>query len=264
MGDGKNDSSHSFSKDELDEFEKEDEVNFENQYEENNLLILIKEMGSFTNYFNSFDWTKDFHKRTSDPLHWPSVTCLLKALGYEELPEFEKDYGIYESVGIGLEEIAKLDEQYKKIYTSPFQRKPQSKFYLFESPVELFLQDISYGWYPPPEILCSMAKAFRLYFLAKGELTLEDVFFGQLVKGAGNYSKRKSKGEGFKEFHYQVLHNAKRDVSGEKFSLDKFAALFLKHKFDLGEDFDCCVTDESIDNFLKGYHRWKNKNLTVS
>lgn len=241
--------------------EEEGFIDSENEYEENYLLTFVKDAPNLSNFFNSYEWSQDFYKRTIDPLHIPITTCLLRSLGYIEPSNLPKNFGIYEKTGIGLREISLLEEQYNKLNPS-FSERPKSKFYLFESPVEAMIQDVCYGLYPEPEILCAVVKAFNLYFAANGDLTLEEVFFGSLVKSAGNYSKRKSKGEGFKEFHYEVMHNSNSDINGEKFSLNKFAETFLNYKFDLGDDFDCCVTSESIESFLKGYHRWKKKNLT--
>ena len=54
---------------------------------------------------------------------------------------------------------------------------------------------VSMGLYPPPELMLAMLQAFIEYLEAEGRLELEDVFFGKPRQRAGNYARRRKKGE---------------------------------------------------------------------
>ena len=58
----------------------------------------------------------------------------------------------------------------------------------FKLPVEEFIYHISNGFYPRPELLVAVASCFESYFSKKGEIELEEVFFGKNTKRIGNYS----------------------------------------------------------------------------
>jgi|TARA_R110000772_G_scaffold20462_1_gene56625 hypothetical protein len=79
-----------------------------------------------------------------------------------------------------------LEELYDGIFER-FEDEPS-----FKLPVEEFIFHISNGFYPRPELLVAVASCFQSYFSKKGEIELEEVFFGKNRKRIGNHSARKS------------------------------------------------------------------------
>ncbi|MEW4534777.1 hypothetical protein [Vibrio paracholerae] len=49
------------------------------------------------------------------------------------------------------------------------------------------------GIYPPPQLLLSIAENYEIYMASKGELSLEEVFYGRPERSSGNYSSRSNK-----------------------------------------------------------------------
>lgn len=124
------------------------------------------------------------------------------------------------------------------------------------SATKILVDSIRHGFVPPAEVIICIAYAFELYFEAAGSLTLEEVFFGKVKRGAGNYAKRLAKTEDrYSIFDYYVqrelhffgtleklaLHILKTDKSN-----DQMKTSILRG-----------FTEENIDSFLKGYGRWK-------
>ena len=195
----------------------------ENLNEESTILKLISKHGLEPNLFNTMDWINNFYSRTQEP-----TTELLS------------------------ETLADLLEV-----------NPYEKHFRMDSPLELFLFEISYGSYPPPEIIMMLAKCFNLYFLAEGQLSLEEVFFGKVIKRAGNYSRRKARSTNFKEFHYQVIREKQSSkYIGNKFNLEEFTLSYLKICEENEADFPIAnVTEDNIESFIVAYYRWKKQNL---
>ena len=50
------------------------------------------------------------------------------------------------------------------------------------------------GYYPPPELLMLLHERFDVYMAGKGEVSLEEVFFGPPHRKAGNYAARSTGG----------------------------------------------------------------------
>lgn len=59
-------------------------------------------------------------------------------------------------------------------------------------PITAFMFFIDLGFYPPPEILLAIHKAYETY-MTYDEPSFEDVFFGPPIKRAGNFSARHKK-----------------------------------------------------------------------
>lgn len=59
-----------------------------------------------------------------------------------------------------------------------------------DHPIRALFRYISYGRYPPPELLMAMRGAFDEYLEAGGDLALEEAFFGKPPRRAGNYAQR--------------------------------------------------------------------------
>jgi hypothetical protein len=233
----------------------------ENINEESTVLELINKTGIDPNLFNTMDWINNFHKRTQDP----TTELLSETLANlsEIIPEYRgKDFET-ELNSVGLEQIERLEKLYKLIGTRIEDLLPYEKHFRMDSPLELFLNDISYGTYPPPEIIMMLAKCFNLYFLAEGQLSLEEVFFGKVIKKAGNYSRRKARNTNFKEFHYQVIREKQGPkYIGSKFNLEEFTLSYLKSCEE--NEVDCPianVTEDNIESFIVAYYRWKKQTL---
>jgi hypothetical protein len=233
----------------------------ENINEESTVLELINKTGIDPNLFNTMDWINNFYKRTQDP----TTELLSETLANlsEIIPEYRgKDFET-ELNSVGLEQIERLEKLYKLIGTRIEDLLPYEKHFRMDSPLELFLNDISYGDYPAPEILIMLAKCFNLYFLAEGKLTLEEVFFGKVVKRSGNYSMRRASSTNFKEFHYQVLSGKQHAINrNTKFNLEEFTLSYLKTCKEY--EADCPIVncnEDNIESFIVAYYRWKKQNL---
>lgn len=59
-----------------------------------------------------------------------------------------------------------------------------------QAPMFRFIQMISSGVYPPPELLLGLESCFQAYLAGGGELAFEETYFGPVVRGAGNFSRR--------------------------------------------------------------------------
>ena len=234
----------------------------ENLIEESTVLELINKTGIEPNLFNTMDWINNFYDRTQDP----TTELLSETLANlsEIIPEHRgKDFET-ELNSVGLEQIERLEKLYKLVGTRIEDLLPYEKHFRMDSPLELFLNDISYGDYPAPEILMMLAKCFNLYFLAEGELSLEEVFFGKVIKRAGNYSKRKARSTNFKEFHYQVIREKQSSqYIAKKFNLEEFTLSYLKICEENEAEFPIAnVTEDNIESFIVAYYRWKKNNLS--
>ena len=254
--------SHENDEEELDWAEEE------NLVEEPTILDLVNKSVIEPNLFNTMNWINNAHERIKDP-----TTTLLStklAISSEVFSGYSgKDFET-ESNTLGLEQIerlkhqfSKLEYQFSKMGSRVDHSLPYEEHFRLNSPLELFLFEMSYGSYPPPEILMMLVKCFNLYFLAEGTLSLEEVFFGKVVKRAGNFSMRKARSDNFKEFHYQVVREKlSLECSGKKFNLEEFALSFLRISKE--HETDCPVinvTEDNIESFIVAYYRWKKRNL---
>lgn len=245
-------------------YEDLDWAESESLIEESTILQLINDSEVEPNLFNTFDWLNNMYERIQEPtteLLSEKLTNLSSVT-----PEYRgKDFDTSDRT-IGLNEIETLEKQYNKIAEREEWRIPYKKHFRQGNPLEIFLQDISYGSYPPPEVMMMLAKCFSLYLIAEGKLSLEEVFFGRQVKRAGNYSMRKARSSNFKEFHYQVEHNKQFAIkSSTSFNLQDFALDYLR-KCEQNET-DCPIvdfTEANIESFITSYYRWKKQYLNES
>jgi hypothetical protein len=233
----------------------------ENLLEESTILALVNKSVIEPNLFNTLDWINNFHERINDPTTMLLSTKL--AVTSEVFSEYRgKDFET-ELNSIGHEQIKRLEHQFSKIGTRDDHCLPYEEHFRLNSPLELFLFEMSYGSYPPPEILMMLVKCFNLYFLAEGKLSLEEVFFGKAVKRAGNFSMRKARSANFKEFHYQVVREKQSlECEGKKFNLEEFTLSYLRI---CKEHEAYCpvinVTENNIESFIVAYYRWKKRNV---
>jgi hypothetical protein len=117
------------------------------------------------------------------------------------------------------------------------------------TPIELFVDMISEGLYPPPEFLMLISYILDMYFINEGDVELEEVFFGHRRKNTGNFAGRKAnkrkyekRYEKFEETYLEV-----KEILDFDFSLAAFAEFYFK-----GEEVD-------VETFLRGRRRWKNE-----
>lgn len=88
-----------------------------------------------------------------------------------------------------------LREQWQALCTVNIPDLKRVDFELEDHPLRVLFRCVSYGRYPPPELLMAMRRAFDEYLAGGGNLTLEEAFFGKSQRRAGNYAQRDKEGE---------------------------------------------------------------------
>ncbi len=217
------------------------------------------------NVFGSSEWLAEVQERFKRPDDTPVQLSLLldaaPALGFtEDPPEIEPETEP-NLVGNGPQEaLSGLNEQWNTLRggQSHELRELMNKVPNFHNltTAQAFMNNVlEFGEYPTPEILLAIAKAFELYFVAAGALTLEEVFFGRPVKRAGNFAKRSKREQRYLIFHDTVRRErAISEVLEKPCALQPMAEYFLRQE---REDFGKGYTDS--DTFLRGYREWKAK-----
>jgi hypothetical protein len=208
-----------------------------------------------SNYFNTFEWSNNLYERIKNNKIYPLITSddifsnnLKPSLSYTL-----NDMNNYQS--LGFRELELLESKFSKVGFRQFYPIPET-YYFIDNPIDLFMNDILSGSIPPPEILLSIYKCFNLYFMAKGKFTLEDVFYGKLIKRAGSYAQRKFSKQMYAQFHWYVT---RADYEPD-FSLRDFAVKYVSNNDDDEYDDDPALKyfhEDNIHSFLKGYDRWK-------
>lgn len=141
-----------------------------------------------------------------------------------------------------------LEHTWQKIssdYGQLFQREEDEKF--ASTPLKALGCLVDMGFYPPPEILLSILACFELYYSSGGEIELEDVFFGPRKRGVGNNAAALGHDSVYSHFHFR---HSFLEKDNEKQSLAEQAEEMFTF-FNL--------SDVDIDNFLRGYRRWKER-----
>ena len=88
-----------------------------------------------------------------------------------------------------------LREQWKALSRVPIPDYKRVEFEAADHPLRVLFRSLVHGRYPPPELLVAMQRAFQAYLDARGQMTLEEAFFGPAVKRAGTYAERSAKAE---------------------------------------------------------------------
>jgi hypothetical protein len=143
------------------------------------------------------------------------------------------------------------------------------------SPLEALFSDSEIPRYPPMEVIIAIQEAFSVYMCAGGKLTLEEVFFGKLKKGVGNYSARTKLLKSYEAFDNYVRNGDLFSVSNidkkkyEQMNLEDKAVEFLAHRemFPSMSTYNKVNVDyENIkdpESYLRGYRRWKRTSKGV-
>jgi hypothetical protein len=207
------------------------------------------------NYFNSIEWLNDFIDRMEHPSIESFLTDKLLTEG-RIYPILDKDFDT-EQESISFESIKSLKDKWESIFERYDIEKQYYNHYRFGNPIDYFVSNIYQGRYPPPEIVTMIAHCFTLYFKAEGKLSLEEVFFGKPKKRAGNYASRKSKHNNYVEFHFQVIHEK---YHNKNFNLIDFALNYLKLSKEHDVESPITSTEDMIESYVTGYHRWKKAN----
>ncbi|PKG99076.1 hypothetical protein [Paraglaciecola sp. MB-3u-78] len=220
--------------------------------EESTILDLVNNKLVKSNYFNSFEWSRNCFERIKNNQTSPLITS--EYLFENNLtPSFTSnlnDLNNYKS--LGFDELDLLESKYSKIGVRNYQTDKSN--YIIDNPVELFMDELIYGEFPAPETLLSLYKCFNLYFLSKGTLTLEEVFFGKPIKRAGSYAKRKFSKQVYSEFHWCVM----REIQEPSFDLKDFSIRYLANASEEENPSLRYFHEGNINSFLKGYDRWKS------
>lgn len=210
--------------------------------------ILVENEKVPPNIFNSFEWVNTCVEQLKDPLVMPHL-----AETYPSNNDWKKlDLALTENV---------FDDDWRGVETlnnySEFLSGEDDEFFYRENgvyfnPVEVLISQIRRGAMPKPELLLSLAKAFDLYFISNGALSLEDVFFGSKSR-VGNYAKQRNesfKGIDFKMFEHSIRRNECETIEG-------LAEVFIKQA--MSEEEEESLRLEDVDAFLRKYRRWKKR-----
>lgn len=143
----------------------------------------------------------------------------------------------------------------------------------FDSSLEALKASLEDFSYPPPEILLVILDQFNYYLKNKGEITLEEVFFGKPT-GRGMYAARKGKDT---ESLYQDFSQWNELLGSPKPQIDflltcsKFKTIGgildgmeIGGKEIISNSLYGYFNDESKDedSFLRGYRRWKKSKIS--
>ncbi|MDO8862305.1 hypothetical protein Q6D67_11385 [Haliea sp. E1-2-M8] len=241
-----------------------DTVMDHNGYEVESAAALIEVGAVEPNVFCSSDWLAEIQERFRSPEDTPTILALMAEatpwLGYSELPTIEPLPESNFSQCCPFEVLQGLEREWTALRgeTAKRERESDNEIPNFKNltTVHAYLDSvIGYGRYPTPEILLAIAKAFELYLIAGGALTLEQVFFGPAVQRAGNFAKRSRREQRFLFFHDTVRRERGLfEVTGKPFSLEALATVFLRQEREMAGKGH---TDP--ETFLRGYRDWKTK-----
>ena len=102
---------------------------------------------------------------------------------------------------------------------------------------------LEFGMYPPPEVLISISETYERYMARKGEIDLEEAFFGKPKKGRGNFSSRSNRES---DVHTLQLFLSLNDVTDKK-SQYEVASEYLANK----------KSDEDPEHLLRKFRRYR-------
>jgi len=132
----------------------------------------------------------------------------------------------------------------RQSYETLPERLPSHQGIEFDSPLEDFLSCIDAGYYPAPEIMVAISRCFNSYLAAKGDISLDEVFFGDRHSKRKSFAYKKHKTGWSSE--YVLFEKWLKLAEGN--SMEKAADEFLSKYF----------PHLDVDSFLRGYRRFKS------
>ena len=111
-----------------------------------------------------------------------------------------------------------------------------------DTPLEALLFHVEMGFYPPPELLLALARAYNVYRYTDGKVSLEEAFFGPPRRKAGNHAKRRAA-------HAKLMH-----MSIHMHFLLKDGHTKIKAAEMISEQFGGKPEPESIIRMLNAFH----------
>jgi hypothetical protein len=146
-----------------------------------------------------------------------------------------------------LEETWKLLEHH---YNNPMEGLIDRSSMEQQTPLGAFRNMIEAGLYPPPEVLLALDDCFALYMALRGEVELEQIFFGNKKRGVGNYAARTYKDKAYK--HLSIVLRINRFIE-------------QKTQVEIAESvIDLFELKDDVDSFLRGYRRYVERLKKIS
>lgn len=121
-----------------------------------------------------------------------------------------------------------------------------------DNPLVSFEYLVESGFYPPPEILLAIRLCIRRYLDAKGDISLDESFFGLPHKKRSSYAYNKAKP--WKHFDFYFFWVYRDEFIGHNLkglSLEKRAELYLENT-----RYSDTNAGSDVDSFLRSYRRW--------
>lgn len=115
------------------------------------------------NHYHTWDYVKKVHK---------DLTEIYKE--HEQVIAIEESWRLLDTHYDGLVEREKISKQ-------------------ADSPLATLASLWEFTFYPPPEVMASIAATYNHYMMLNGEASLEEVFFGKAKKGLGSHSQQESR-----------------------------------------------------------------------
>lgn len=121
-----------------------------------------------------------------------------------------------------------------------------------KTPLNAMLYYLEMGFYPPPEIMLSVADCFEQYMLSGGKIELEEIFFGKTQRGVGNYSARKNRKSIIQFLDFRIMDE---ELKSHLPNSNK-----AKSHISIAEEvINTFNSKEDPENLLRRYRRFKQK-----
>jgi len=110
---------------------------------------------------------------------------------------------------------------------------------------------ISYGLYPPPELLLALCECYEEYIAGNGEIHLEELLCGRSLRGKGNFAQQETT-----KLKYEYFENVFLPFVGERFPDGE---MIYKNQVDavvamLNEQGDF---DTDPETYLRSWRLWR-------
>ena len=131
------------------------------------------------------------------------------------------------------------------------------------TPLDVFQDYLSDGFYPPPEYLLWFSKIFQDYYWPDNDLDLEELMFGRKTPAVGTENKRYWRENIYKSFVSYM--DSKRfwkavDEIGRKHNNQPPIQNSKEKQIQMAKDFiNDQQLDIDLDSFLRGFRRYRKK-----